>query len=100
MEATVDQSELFSDFPVIEARSGKRSPVRELLDATEKHGTLLPQSVVVSALGLSKQRVNQLVAAGRLAAVEAAGKTWVPAVALELYMVEGPHKGGRPAKAA
>jgi hypothetical protein len=96
MEATVDQSELFPDFPVIEGHAGKRSPVRQLLDATEKHGTLLPQSVVGSALGVSKQRVSQLVAAGQLATVEVAGKTWVPAAALELYLAEGPRKTGRP----
>ncbi len=100
MEATIDQSELFPDFPVIESRSGKRSPVREIVDATERHGALLPQWAVVSTLGVSKQRVNELVSTGRLAAVEAAGKTWVPAVALELYMVEGPRKSGPRAKAA
>jgi hypothetical protein len=99
MEATVDQ-ELFPDFPVIEGHAAKRSLVRQLLDATEKHGTLLPQFVVVSALGVSKQRVHELVSAGRLASVEVAGKTWVPAAALELYLVEGPRKSGPRAKAA
>ncbi len=96
----VDQSELFPDFPVIESRSGKRSPVREIVDATERHGALLPQWAVVSTLGLSKQRVHQLVQAGRLATVEAAGKVWVPAVALELFLTEGQRKTGRPFKAA
>jgi hypothetical protein len=100
MEATIDQSELFSEFPLIDAKSQKRSPVRELIDATEKHGTLLPQWAVVSTLGVSKQRVNALVSTGRLATVEVAGKTWVPAVALELYMVEGPRRRGSGAKAA
>lgn len=96
MEATVDQSELFPDFPVIESHAAKRSPVRQLLDASEKHGTLLPQAMVSDALGVSRQRVSQLVAAGQLATVEAAGKTWVPAAALEFFLAGGPRKTGRP----
>lgn len=96
VETGADQIELFNDFPVIARHALKRSPVRQLLDATEKHGTLLPQSVVVTALGVSKQRVSQLVATGQLASVEAAGKKWVPAAALELFLVEE-RKNGRPA---
>jgi hypothetical protein len=98
MEA-VDQSELFPGFPVIESRSGKRSPVREIVDATERHGVLLPPWAVVETLGLSRQRVHELVQAGRIATVEVAGKTFVPAVALELFLSEA-RKVGRPFKQA
>jgi hypothetical protein len=100
MEAPAGQSELFSDYPVIEAHTAKRSLLRQLLDATEKHGPLLPKSIVESELKVSRQRVAELVAAGRLAAVEAGGRTWVPAAALEFYLAEGPRKSGPRAKAA
>jgi hypothetical protein len=99
MEAPAGQSELFPDFPVIDGHAGKRSPVRQIVDATERHGVLLPPWAVIETLGMSKQRVHQLVQAGRIATVEVAGKTFVPAVALELFLSEV-RKVGRPFKQA
>jgi hypothetical protein len=91
MEVAFDQAEFF-DFPRIEA---KKSVVREVIEATGKHGPLLPQYLVVAALKLSKQRVSQLIDQGKLAVVEIDGRNWIPAQALELFLSEE-RRAGRP----
>jgi hypothetical protein len=94
MDATVDQLDLI-EFPHIEGKTKKRSTLRQMLDAIERHGPLLPQSMMAGALDLSKQRVSQLIEEGKLASVEVAGKHFIPAAALELYLTEE-KKAGRP----
>jgi hypothetical protein len=88
MEMTIDQAELFPAFPTIAATAGKRSLLREMSDAIEKHGPLIPQAFTHVALDISKQRAHQLLSAGRIATIEIAGRTWVPMAALDLFLTE------------
>ncbi len=88
MEMMAAQTELFPVFPTIAASASKRSPLREMLDAFEKHGHLVPQMFVHVALDISKQRAHQLIAGGRIATIEVAGKPYVPMAALDLFLTE------------
>jgi hypothetical protein len=94
MELTADQSELF---PNLETRATSKSLLRQSMDAVAEHGPLLPQHFLPSILGVSKQRVAQLIRDGLLATVRLQDHNFVPMAALELYMSET-HKGGQPRK--
>jgi hypothetical protein len=94
MESTVEQFE-FSEFANVERSAKKRSVLRQYMDAIEKHGSLLPQSMMAAALDLSTQRISQLIAEDKLASIEVAGKNFIPVASLELYLAEE-HKAGRP----
>ncbi len=97
MELTADQAELF---PVLDtrAKAKPKSLLRQSMDAFTEHGALLPQSFLASILGISKQRVSQLIQAGKLATVELDGHTFVPMAALEIYLSQDRDEGGRPHK--
>jgi hypothetical protein len=94
MEMTANQVELF-DFPIVERQGKKRSALRQMLDAIDKHGPLCPQSFVHGFLGLSKSRISQFIQEERLAVVEIAGKNFVPFASLDLFLTEE-RKNGRP----
>jgi hypothetical protein len=97
MEMTIDQAELFAAFPTISATARKRSPLREMLDAVERHGPLVPQAFVHIALEVSKQRAHQLLSEDRIATIEVVGRTMVPLAALDVFLSEE-RKTGRPTK--
>lgn len=94
MDFTANQAELFP-FPTIEAQARKRSPLREMMAAIEEHGPLLPLHFIPIAIDVSKQRVHQLVSAGRIGTLAIAGKTYVPMTALDLFLSEE-RSNGRP----
>ena len=86
MEITVaDQGELF---PTLEQKVRKRSFLRQFLDATEIHGLLVPHSMIADALGVSRQRVHQLVDSGRLAEISIEGRHYVPIASFDLFLTE------------
>jgi hypothetical protein len=97
MEMTIDQAELFPAYPTIAAETHKRSRLREMADAVDKHGAFIPQAFVHIALDMSKQRAHQLITAGRIATIEVTGKTCVPLAALDIFLSDE-RKGGRPRK--
>ena len=92
MDVAIDQPELF---PFAERQAKKPGPFRQLMAAIREHGTLVPQQMIAGTLKLSKQRVSQLIQAGRLASLEIGGRHWIPLAALELYLSEE-KKAGRP----
>jgi hypothetical protein len=96
MELTIEQAEMF---PSIAASTParKRSPLREMIDAISVHGPLLPQGFMHIALDMSRQRVHQLIADGRIATIHVAGKQFIPLAALDVFLSEE-RKTGRPAK--
>ncbi len=96
MEMMADQAELF---PVLGAipQTRKRSPLREMLDAMERHGPLFPRAFLPMALDLSRQRVADLVNDGRIATIQVAGREMVPVAALEAFL-SLERKTGRPVK--
>lgn len=81
---------LFADY-----EGERRRTVRaRLLQLTELHGPMVPQSIIPIYLDLSKQRVSQLILGDRLPVFQVGGKNWIPMVAIELFRDEE-RKSGR-----
>jgi hypothetical protein len=97
MDLTIDQAELFPAFPTIAATARKRSPLRVMMDAVERHGPLVPRAFIHVALDMSKQRVHQLVHEGKLATIDVCGRDFVPLASLDVFLSDE-RKAGRPAK--
>jgi hypothetical protein len=95
MELTIEQAEMFPSIAATKPR--KRSPLRELIDAIQLHGPLIPQGFMHVALDMSRQRVHQLIADGRIATIHVAGKQFIPLAALDVFLSDE-RKTGRPAK--
>jgi len=95
MDGTADQFEMF---PLVDRRLPSPKGLLRLLDeATERHGTLATQAQVAAALGVSRQRVNDLVKEGRLATVAVADYSYIPLASIEAYLAIEV-KAGRPPK--
>lgn len=94
MDATVEQLEML-EFPVIAENSGKRSFLRQYIDATREHGPLATQGQIAGAMGVSRQRIHELVNAGRIASVRVGELRYVPCSAYELFLTEE-RRVGRP----
>ena len=80
-------------------------PMKEYLEAINRHGGLFDQSRAARVAGVSSQRIHQLIEAGRLplvnVMVEIEGRTLpleqlIPGNALLAWMKEPKNKGGRP----
>jgi excisionase family DNA binding protein len=97
MQVTAEQMELLAGFPVEKVR--RPSLLRELAEVFDRHGPVVPQHMVAKLLGVSRQRVGQLVEAGRIAVVRLAGHQYVPYDALRYFLAEE-RKNGRPFKVA
>jgi excisionase family DNA binding protein len=97
VEATAEQMELLAGFPVEKVR--RPSLLRELAEVFDLHGPVVPQHMVAKLLGVSRQRVAQLVEAGRIAVVRLGGHQYVPYDALRYFLAEE-RKNGRPLKLA
>jgi hypothetical protein len=62
--------------------------LRQFIDATYEHGPLVPQSMIADALSVSRQRVHQLVQAGRLAEVVIEDRHYVTTASFDLFLTE------------
>jgi len=60
--------------------------IRAFREMTTRDGGLLPFSTAARIMGLSKQRVNALVAEGTFKPVEFAGKKWLTADQIEEFI--------------
>lgn len=85
MESTLNQAELF---PTIEEKIRKRSFVREFIEAVLEHGPLVPRELVAQGIGVSRQRVHQLLEKGRMVEIVIGGRHFVTAASLELFLTE------------
>jgi predicted XRE-type DNA-binding protein len=91
------------EFPFVEAmpkREAKRivnvwDQLKELKLLIEARGQLLPQALVAKLLNVSKQRVSQLVAAGKLEVVDFHGHPWVSEKSV-IELARSDRKTGRP----
>lgn len=92
----IAQSDLFG-FPLLEQNVKPKSALRQLVDATNTHGPLATPAMVAAALGVSRQRIHQLIEQGRLATVNVGSERMIPAVALDSYWTDE-RKNGRPPK--
>lgn len=68
----------------------------ELLKLRAKHGALIPPNVAAEMLGVSYQRVHQLIQEGRLERVNFLGHGTVTEVSIREYAKANRGKGGRP----
>jgi hypothetical protein len=66
--------------------------------AQEAHGPLVPISTVAAVLGVTPQRVGDLLNEGRMISVEVCGRRWVAAKSVRADLVSGPKASGRPRK--
>jgi len=94
VDATVDQ-ELF---PFVETKVPEKSFFRKYIEASKEHGTLMTQALCAPAMGVSTQRVGQLIDNGKLASIEIDGRRFIPVAAVDLWLSEEKDKGGRPPK--
>lgn len=69
--------------------------IRGFRELNSRDGGLLPFSVAAKLMGISKQRVNQLVAEGTLKPVEFAGKKWLSGNQIEEF-IKLKREPGRP----
>ena len=72
--------------------------VREYEAAQTLHGVLVPISTVAECLGVSSQRVLDLLNDNRLEAAEICGRRWVISSSVKRHLAEAPRKPGRPRK--
>lgn len=97
MELVADQPELFESFPAIADRVHRKSFLREYVETTNREGALAPRPMIAAALGVSRQRVDELIQKGQLASVTVGGKIYVPVAALEVFLLDE-RRNGRPIK--
>jgi len=90
MDFVLDQPDFF---PHIASKIGKRSALREMIEVFREHGACATPAMVAAAIGVSRQRVHQLVNAGRIATVDVAGHPMIPLAALELFLTEERRNG-------
>lgn len=60
--------------------------IRSMQEAQSEHGTLIPAPVLTAILGVSKQRVHQIIAAGGLVSLDFHGRAYVTEASLKAYI--------------
>lgn len=93
---TASQTE-FAGFPASSEVPPPVAGLREFLALSVEHGGLVPQAALAVTLGLSTQRISQLVAAGRFSVHRVFGQNYVTADSLEAFILQE-RKSGRPVK--
>jgi hypothetical protein len=92
-EYLFEMPEPVEDGPLSVAQEFKR-----FVELTHKHRALLTQQQISVILGVSRQRVAELVKTGRLPLLEVAGGKYIPWDAFEAFVKTGLMKVGRPSK--
>lgn len=70
---------------------------KKLSKAIDVHGDLVPRDIVAKVVGISRQRVHQLVEEGKITQVDIDGYLFVTQASLVEWVKEE-RKGGRPPK--
>jgi hypothetical protein len=83
--------------PLPEKKMGMLRFLLSLRRITNEEGGLVPLTMAATVLGMSKQRVHDLVKEGTLRAIEFGGKKWLSGKELESF-VQLERKAGRPWK--
>lgn len=96
MSAAAEQMELIADFPL--ERVSRRSLLQELASAYEQHGSLIPQNMIPRLLGVSRERVRQLIHERKLVVVRVDDRNFIPWDSFKYFCAEERNKGGRPLK--
>lgn len=94
------------DFPfVAELPKREKSRVAKLVDVLEEvgriqeeRGPIIPQTLCAEILGVSRQRISDLVAGGKLESVKIGEHRFVFVESFVARMKAEPNKGGRPRK--
>ena len=87
-----------ADLPQRKVKKGILDVFRNLRAITSREGGLLPFASAATVLGVSKQRVHDLVKEGTLHPIDLLGKRWLSANELESF-VKVQRQAGRPWKA-
>jgi len=93
------------EFPFVNAlpkrEKGRLQKLWDLLDemqaASQAHGVLVPMVLASDLLGISRQRVHELVEGGRLKVVDVRGRRFLPRDEILAYASQE-RKAGRPPK--
>jgi hypothetical protein len=91
----VAQPELFGGLFADEESQRRRTVRARLLELTEQHGPMIPQSVMPLYLDVSRARVSQWIQEDRFPVFEVGGKNFIPMVSVEFFRDEE-RKNGRP----
>jgi hypothetical protein len=83
------------DLPRRKVKKGIIDALREFRAVSAREGGLVPYAGAATVLGVSKQRVHDLVNEGTLRAIEQFGKKWLSANELESF-VKLQRQSGRP----
>ncbi len=67
------------------ASKGGSDKFNEWIEAVRNYGALMTRDIVAAALGVSRQRVHQLIYSGKIAAIRVGDHDYVPLAALEIY---------------
>jgi hypothetical protein len=86
-----------ADLPQRKVKKGILDVFRNLRAITSREGGLLPFASAATVLGVSKQRVHDLVKEGTLHPIDLLGKRWLSANELESF-VKLQRQAGRPWK--
>ncbi len=87
------------------ASKGVSVKFNDWFEAVRKYGALMTRDMVAAALGVSRQRVHQLIYSGKIAAIRVGDHDYVPLAALEIYRStrvtvprRTPRQGGDPTR--
>lgn len=96
-EATVNEFPFVSELTVREKSKVAKlwDHFQELKAITAEKGILVPPGLVAQLLGVSRQRVHQLIEAGKLEAVLVGDKSFITENSLKAW-AEAEHRTGRP----
>jgi hypothetical protein len=86
----------FSGFPATQVQQ-EENPITRYLRLTEDHGGLIPQAMIAPALGLSVQRISQLINDDRFEVYQIGATKYVTGHSFERFLREE-RKTGRPLK--
>lgn len=100
-------SENVAEFPFVEGLPKREKSkfervwdrFQELSKAAEGKGMLLPLRMAAEIIGVSKQRVQDLIGEGRLEVLELSGERFITEVSVVAY-AKSERKAGRPVKLA
>jgi hypothetical protein len=93
----VSQAE-FHGFPASQVEPSRESDIERFLRLSDEKGGLIPQNILPDALGLSTQRVSQLVTRQRFEVHQVGGHNFVTGDSFAEFLQRPVSKGGRPRK--
>jgi len=76
-DATASDFEFVKELPTRKVRKGVLELAREFAAISQRQGGLIPQAMAATVLGVSRQRINQLVKEGTFSVWTFYGRPWL-----------------------